>query len=53
MDIFYAGTNLVDNHSSKWVVNMGHLLGNFNFPFSKFWLNNKKVSKGIKKSSKN
>ena len=33
MDIFYAGTNLVDNHSSKWVVNMGHLLGNFNFPF--------------------
>ena len=33
MDIFYAGTNLVDNHSSKWVVNMGHLLGSFNFPF--------------------
>ena len=33
MDIFYAGTNLVDNHSSKWVVNMGHLLGSFNNPF--------------------
>lgn len=33
MDIFYAGTNLIDNHSSKWVVNMGHLLGIFNNPF--------------------
>ena len=33
MDIFYAGTNLIDNHSSKWVVNMGHLLGIFNQPF--------------------
>ena len=33
MDIFYAGTNLRDNHSSKWVVNMGHLLGIFNNPF--------------------
>ena len=30
MDIFYAGTNLIDNHSTKWVVNMGHLLGIFN-----------------------
>ncbi len=26
MDNFYAGTKLVDNHSSKWVVNMGYLL---------------------------
>jgi len=33
MDIFYAGTNLIDNHSSKWVVNMGHFLGLFNEPF--------------------
>lgn len=33
MDIFYAGTNSIDNHKTKWVTIMGHLLGIFNEPF--------------------
>ena len=43
MDIFYAGTNLVDKHTSKWVVNMGHLLGIFEFPFFGIQSTNKPV----------
>lgn len=27
-DIFFAGTNGIDDHASTWVVQMGHLLGN-------------------------
>jgi len=33
MDIFYAGTNSIDNHKTKWVTSMGHLLGIFHKPF--------------------
>ena len=33
MDIFYAGSNLIDNHETRWVTNMGHLLGLFQEPF--------------------
>lgn len=28
-DMFVAGTNWIDDHASIWVVQMGHLLGNF------------------------
>jgi predicted ester cyclase len=26
-DIFFAGTNTIDNHASTWVVSMGHFMG--------------------------
>lgn len=27
-DVFFAGTNAIDDHASTWVVDMGHLAGN-------------------------
>ena len=32
-DIFFAGTNEIDDHSSTWVVSMGHLMGLFDSPW--------------------
>lgn len=32
-DVFMAGTNAVDDHASKWIVSMGHLMGLFDAPW--------------------
>jgi hypothetical protein len=32
-DIFFAGSNQIDDHRSVWVVSMGHLMGLFDAPF--------------------
>ncbi len=32
-DIFFAGTNEMDGHTSRWVVSMGHLMGLFDAPW--------------------
>lgn len=33
IDIFFAGANELDGHSSVWVVSMGHLMGLFDAPW--------------------
>ncbi|MBF2761294.1 MAG: ester cyclase [Ectothiorhodospiraceae bacterium AqS1] len=33
LDIFFAGTNEIDDHQSVWVVSMGHLMGLFDHPW--------------------
>ena len=40
-DVFFAGTNFIDNNSSIWVCSMGHLIGLFDFP----WLGIKPTKK--------
>lgn len=32
-DIFFAGSNEIDGHKSRWVVSMGHLMGLFDAPW--------------------
>ena len=33
LDIFFAGTDEIDDHRSVWVVSMGHLMGLFDHPW--------------------
>ena len=33
MDIFIAGSNLIESHGGRWVVSMGHLMGLFDAPW--------------------
>ena len=40
-DVFFAGTNFIDNNASIWVCSMGHLIGLFDFP----WLGIKPTKK--------
>ena len=40
-DVFFAGTNFIDNNSAIWVCCMGHLIGLFDFP----WLGIKPTKK--------
>ncbi|MBT6832671.1 MAG: nuclear transport factor 2 family protein, partial [Rhodobacterales bacterium] len=41
MDIFFAGSNYIDDNSSVWVCTMGHLIGLFDLP----WLGIKPTKK--------